>query len=51
MSDRWHDMLRKQESASYTLQPRRDLVAESIERTKAKIAACFSRAIASQEGE
>ena len=39
-----HDYLRHQEPANYTLPPREDLVAASIERTKIKIAECFDGA-------
>lgn len=36
------DIRSRQESASYYVPPRRDIVAESIARTKAKIDACFA---------
>lgn len=43
MGESWIDKMRDhQESAGYALQPKRDLVAEAIERTREKIAACFS---------
>jgi hypothetical protein len=41
----WIDGTRcRQEPANYTLQPRRDLLADSIGRVNAKIQACFTAA-------